>query len=104
MTDKVKIGMLCTFKSRNRHAWKGCKLPPNNEDKKKFFDNSNPVVVLKKPLVTLLEKKGGKYLNIWLSYSKVLGVAATGELVKVWVLSNDLKPVSPHRNNQSKDL
>lgn len=103
VANKVKIGMLCTFKSRKNEFWKGYRLAPNNEDKKRFFDNSNPIIQLRKPLVTLLEKKAGKYLSFWISYSKVLGVAETGEPIIVWILSDNLKPVN-HRNSQSKDL
>lgn len=96
--------MLCTFKKRHENTWMGYQSLPFNEHAKPYHKKIK-IIKLSTPFVTILEKRGSKFMGFWVSFSKVLATNEHGVHIKVWVMSEKLKPANKNYfNNQSNDL
>lgn len=95
MGTKVRVGMLCKFQSHHPDTWVcETELPTQRNQKTAVFGKRH---------VTVVEKRGGRYGNVWRSYSKVLGIDKAGNPLTGWVITKLLKPRQESRKSQSKD-
>lgn len=81
----------------------GVKNYPVNDHEKKIWE-ANEEIKLGSPFVTVLEKKGALFYDMWVSYAKILGQDTKKQPIKLWVLAYCLKPAKNYRKSQSKDL
>lgn len=87
MANKIKPGVLCTGKTKFKD-WFGYV----------FFTTANKklrweVHYIENRYCTVLRKKSFFFFQTWVSFTEVLAISMSGMPIKVWIVTNNLKPV-----------